>query len=88
MRGSAMTDDLNLADLGRNPANVTLKDATDDEIDDEISRRYPSHVLLILRRDNDDSNALNQKYRGGYWTCIGMAQQFVHNMVSDRTSDE
>lgn len=70
------SDDLNLSDLGRNPASVTLKDADFVEIADEIGRRYQGCVLIALQV-GDDEERVSWSHRGGKCQAIGMAEQFI-----------
>jgi hypothetical protein len=72
-----MSDDLDLSKLGRNPSSVTLKDATREEICDELERRFAAIVVLTAESSGDDDDHMSCRYSGGFYAALGMVTSFA-----------
>jgi hypothetical protein len=55
---------------------------TDDDLFNELCRRSASAVLIMHIDDGETATRMRTKWHGSTWSCLGMAQQFVHDMLN------
>lgn len=84
-------EDYALSDLGRNPAQVTLTEATETEIFDELKRRRSCGYFALLRPDPEDEDGELMRY--GWWgrwtTVVGLSlrMKWVIEQADARNED-
>jgi len=64
-----------------------LSSYSDDDLLNEIERRYPTAVILFLATSNERQSYMRARYHGGFWACLGMVQQQAHDMLKQEMSE-
>jgi hypothetical protein len=81
-----MDDDLDSIDAALQQ-HSRLSAFTEDELFDELKRRNDAVILLTHSDAGEADSRMHAKWEGGIWVCIGMAQQFAHDLLNREYGD-
>ena len=61
--------------------NLSLVDLQD--LIDEIHKRHEASVICLLKSPDDEHELADFHYRGGKFTCVGLAENMASRILTD-----
>lgn len=58
-----------------------LRNVSDEDLCAELALRHSASLILLLNARPGNKETLRVAYQGGRYTCVGMAENFVHDAL-------